>query len=97
MILALFFNFSYCVYQYFVPISDLACMFEITIAEGFKNYFASIWRHNKRFRLTIPLPCFGIFAHGPDTRYRRGAGEWVCANEFIGNLCRPSLVKPEVP
>lgn len=34
-------------------------------------------RHNERFRLTMPLPCFGVLAHGTDIRSGRG-GRWVC-------------------
>lgn len=33
--------------------------------------------HNERFRLTVQLPCFGVLAHGADTRSGRG-GRWVC-------------------
>ena len=72
-------------------------MFERTIAEGFKNDFASVWGHNERFRWTIPPPCFGVPAPGPDVRYGRGAREAVCANEFVGHVCHQTLVKPEVP
>lgn len=72
-------------------------MFERTIDEGFKNDFASVWGYNERFRLTTSLPSFGVLAHGPDIRYRRGAREGVRANEFVDHVCHPPLVKPEVP